>query len=250
MRGTQATTAFAERRGWSSLARLPADQAFLKLLDQNGIFPGLTTAEDLLAHFRTRKEPDFFAGFAHREATIAALRSRWPNLEKQIVEKADRILAGKFDLLGLRDLSFGTPIDWQLEPVSAKRAPSVHWSRVNYLDAAVTGDKKIVWELNRHQYFATLGQAYWLTGDERYAQTFVAHLSSWMDQNPPKLGINWASSLEVAFRSISWLWACYFFKDSPALTSAKCFCERLSFFICTRGISRLISQPTSVPTHI
>src|SRR6202007_1994967 len=101
---------------------------------------------------------------------------------------------------------------------SGKRARLEHWSRLNYLDPEMIGDKKIVWELNRHQYFATLGQAYWLTNDERYAETFVAHLASWMEQNPPKLGINWASSLEVAFRSISWLWALYFFKDSSVLT--------------------------------
>ena len=80
----------------------------------------------------------------------------------------------------------------------------------------LAGDKKITWELNRHQHFVKLGQAYWLTGDEKYAATFVDHLKSWMDQNPPKLGINWASSLEVAFRSISWLWALAFFKDSSS----------------------------------
>jgi hypothetical protein len=40
-----------------------------------------------------------------------------------------------------------------------------------------------------------------------------------MDQNPPKLGINWASSLEIAFRSISWLWALQFFAGSPALSA-------------------------------
>src|SRR5205823_4407918 len=37
--------------------------------------------------------------------------------------------------------------------------------------------------------------------------------------NPPKLGINWASSLEIAFRSIAWLWALQFFKESPSLTT-------------------------------
>jgi len=73
---------------------------------------------------------------------------------------------GKFDLLGFKDLSFGSPIDWHLEPLSGKRAPLIHWSRLDYLNADLAGDKKIVWELNRHQYFSTLGQAYCLSGDE------------------------------------------------------------------------------------
>ena len=42
-----------------------------------------------------------------------------------------------------------------------------------------------------------LGRAYWLSGDEKYSAVFAQHLDSWMDRIPPKLGINWASSLEV-----------------------------------------------------
>ena len=135
---------------------------------------------------------------------MAQIRSR-----RAIVEQADRICEGKFDLLGFTNLSFGDPIDWHFEPVSGKRIPLLHWSKLDYLDAGVAGDKKITWELNRHQYFMKLGQAY---ADWRRAlcATFVNHLESWMDANPPKLGINWASSLEVAFRSMSWLWALYF----------------------------------------
>jgi hypothetical protein len=250
VRGAQALNSQLERRGWSSLARLPADQALLKLIDQTVTSHSLATAEDLLSHFGTRKEPGFFAGFADQGATVAALRSRWPAAERRITEKADRLLVGRFDLLGLRNLYFGSPIDWQLEPVSAKRAPLVHWSRLNYLDTSVIGDKKIVWELNRHQYFMTLGQAYWLSGDERYARAFVAHLVSWMDQNPPKLGINWASSLEVGFRSLAWLWSFHFFKDSPALTP-EVFLRALKFlYLHARHLETYLSTYFSPNTHL
>ena len=85
----------------------------------------------------------------------------------------------------------------------------------------------------------TLGQAYWLTRDERYARIFVAHLEAWMDANPPKLGINWASSLEVAFRSISWLWAFYFFK-SLAITVKGSLRTRLEVFVSQRAASRVV----------
>ncbi|MGH9764761.1 MAG: heparinase II/III family protein, partial [Blastocatellia bacterium] len=101
-------------------------------------------------------------------------------------------------------MDFGYPINWRLEPTSGKETPLTHWSRIDYLDPSVAGDKKITWELNRHSHFITLGQAYVMTGDEAYAQAFVGQASSWMDQNPPNLGINWSSSLELAFRSISW----------------------------------------------
>ena len=248
VRSSQAAAAFAERTGWTKLTKLPSDQALLRLLHPSH-HEKIVSDEDLLGRFRTRSTT-FFAPFSERDAVIAELRSRWPDAEKEIVAQADRIIAGRFDLLGFKDLSFGTPINWHLEPVSGKSAPPLHWSRVDYLDADITGDKKIVWELNRHQYFLKLGQAYWLTQDEKYADTFVSHLNSWMDQNPPKLGINWASSLEIAFRSISWLWAFHYFQNSPALDS-KTFTRALKFlYLNGRHLETYLSTYFSPNTHL
>ncbi|HEV7797514.1 MAG TPA: glycosyltransferase [Pyrinomonadaceae bacterium] len=242
IRSSQALAAFAERTGWSKLTKLPSDRAFHKLLHP-------CPNKDLLDHFRTRST-GFFSAFSERDAVIAELRSRWPEAEEQIIAQADRIVADRFDLLGFKDLSFGTPINWLLEPVSGKSVPALHWSRVDYLNAEVTGDKKIVWELNRHQYFLKLGQAYWLTQDERYADAFVIHLNSWMDQNPPKLGINWASSLEISFRSISWLWAFHYFQNSPALDS-KTFTRALKFlYLNGRHLETYLSTYFSPNTHL
>lgn len=244
VRGSQKLAALYERSGLSSLAKLPADRELVAMFGGDQIGP------DLLGHFRSRATPKFFAGFEAKDPTIDLLRTKWPDAERRILEQADRIVTGHFDLLAFRDLSFGDPIDWHLEPIAGKRAPLMHWSKLDYLDAGVAGDKKIVWELNRHQYFSTLGQAYWLTGDERYAQTFSRHLESWMDQNPPKKGINWASSLEVAFRSISWLWAFYFFKESPSF-SPLTFMRALRFlYLHARHLETYLSTYFSPNTHL
>jgi hypothetical protein len=247
VRTLQLVSTFAERNGWSGLTKVPTDETLLGMLhlESAGVRP-----EGLLRRFVARTEPRFFAAFTNREATIQEMRSRWPEAESEIVRTANAIVDSRFDLLGFRNLSFGNPIDWHLEPISGKRAPSIHWSRLNFLDAELAGDKKIVWELNRHQYFATLGQAFWLTGNEKYAQTFVTHINSWMDQNPPKLGINWASSLEVAFRSISWIWAFYFFKESPAL-NAQTFLRALKFlYLSARHVETYLSTYFSPNTHL
>lgn len=253
VRGEQKLAALAERRGWASLARLPSDAELLAMIDRESIDRELSLADNLLENFRSRAKPDFFAGLDAanaRTATIDQLRTRWPHASSEIVERADHMIEGQFDILGFRGLSFGEPIDWHLEPTSGKRTPSIHWSKLDYLDPELAGDKKIVWELNRHQYFTTLGQAYWLTADERYAQTFAAHLESWMDQNPPKLGINWASSLEVAFRSISWLWGLYFFKDSSSLSS-QIFLRALRFlYLHARHLETYLSTYFSPNTHL
>jgi hypothetical protein len=154
------------------------------------------------------------ASWKQLTTTIAA---QFPGVRDEARSQAEAILAGRYRLLGYRNLSFesasvsGEPsIDWHRDPVHDRRAPSLHWSRVPFLDPSV-GDHKIVWELNRQQHWLTLGRAFWLTGQARYRRRFVQELESWLAANPPHTGINWASMLEIGLRSISWIWALHFF---------------------------------------
>ena len=158
----------------------------------------------------------FFEG-ATSAATPDLLAERAPASCKRTIAQADEIVRGRFELLGHPDLRFGDPIDWHLDPNSGRRAPLVHWSRLDALRPIGDGDCKLVWELNRHQWLVRLGQAYRLTGDERFAISFTVRLQRWMDANPPGVGINWASSLEVGLRLISWCWALHLFSGSRAL---------------------------------
>ena len=235
-RAEQRISAFSERRGWSDLAKLPSDSRFADLLESG--FIGF------------KSNAPFFPGLANPQTTSATFKSRWPEMSERLIEKADRVIAGKFDLLGHKQLSFGDPIDWHLEPTSGKRTPLVHWSKLDYLNPDVAGDKKVTWELSRHQYFVTLGQAYLLTGDEKYARAVAKHLDSWMDANPPKLGINWTSSLEVAFRSLSWLWALNFFKSSPSLNTETCKRVWKFLYLNARHLESYLSTYFSPNTHL
>jgi hypothetical protein len=148
-----------------------------------------------------------------RVATVEMIRHAFPTAVQAAAERAERVIAGRFDLLGYRGLSFATDtgaIDWQYDPVHSRRPPRVFWSQVPYLSPE-SGDHKIIWELNRHQHWMSLGRAYWLTDDNRFRERFIAELYSWLDANPPLEGANWASMLELGLRSISWIWALHFF---------------------------------------
>jgi hypothetical protein len=239
VRAAQRIAAFTERRGWSTLARLPSDRRLQSLLNIGNA--------DFLEYFRLRPEPAFFAD---PQEAAAEFKSRWPDASQQLVEEADRVTMGRFDLLGLRNLSFGYPIDWHFEPVAEKCLPLLHWSKLDYLDAEVAGDKKIIWELNRHQHFVRLGQAYCLTDEPRFSHVFANYLGYWMEDNPPKLGINWASSLEVAFRSISWLWALHFFKFSPGLSSDLVKRALKYLYLSARHLESYLSTYFSPNTHL
>jgi hypothetical protein len=105
----------------------------------------------------------------------------------------------RFDLLGYKDLDFGDPIDWHFDPVHHKRAPRIPWHQIPFLDFDQIGDHKIIWELNRHQHLVALAQA-------GFRDEVIAQWTHWQTENPYPIGINWASSLEVAFRALSSLW--------------------------------------------
>lgn len=245
-RGRQKAFASAERVGLSADRRLQADPSFLRLFRDHDIH----SADDLFRHFCERKVV-FLPSFADRTATLAAFDTYFPDERAQIIERADRVLSGKYDLLGYSGLEFGSPLpDWCLDPVSGKRSSLEHWSRFDETDPSRTGDKKVVWELNRHQYFVLLGQAYWLTGNEEYAETFLAHLDDWIERNPPKMGVNWISSLEIAYRSISWIWAFHFFRDSPLFTPG--IFLRMTKVLClnAKHLERFLSTYSSPNTHL
>ncbi len=245
-RGAQAFAAWRERAGLAPGELAVDDRALARRLAPGA--PADPAA--LLAAFRARP-PRLVPGMDDPSATAAALGARCPAARDDAVARAERVLAGQFDLLGYEGLSYGDPVDWQRDPVGGRRAPGgAHWSRVPYLDAEAVGDHKVTWEVNRQQYLVALGQAYRHTGDGRYARAFAGHAATWMDANPPKRGINWVSSLEVAFRAMSWVWALHLFRDSAALTPALYARLLNQLHVHARHLERYLSTYFSPNTHL
>ena len=242
----QAALARLERWRLVPDARELRGEALLRTLDQ----PPQRGAAALLDEFRQADTPAFFPGFAAGAHTADVLRARCAPGVARLVARATDVVDGRSTHLGFPGIHHGNPIDWHRDPQAARSAPRVHWHRVPYLAWQEVGDHKTIWEVNRHQYFVELGQAYALTGDERFAMTFASHLGAWIDANPAKVGINWASSLEVSFRAISWLWALHFFRASPALTPPL-YARALGYlYVHARHIERYLSTYFSPNTHL
>ena len=162
----------------------------------------------------SRKSRFFFAGSEIAERA-GLLRTHLPEEAAGILREADEICGHRFRLLGFENLDYGSEIDWHLDRVHGKRAPLDPWPRIPFLEFAVAGDHKVTWELNRHQHLVTLAKAGLLSGDEKYVNELIAQWRSWMQANPYPLGINWASTLEVAFRSLSWIWVDHLLSETP-----------------------------------
>jgi Heparinase II/III-like protein/Heparinase II/III N-terminus len=163
------------------------------------------------------KQPRFFFSGDNIPRLCALLRERLPSQAEQIVRSAERVCQHRFDLLGYEDLDYGKEVDWHSDRVHGKQAPRKPWFKVHYLEFAEVGDSKITWELNRHQHFVTLAKAYRLSGEEKFAVELFRQWDHWHRENPYPMGVNWASSLEVAFRSLSWLWTYFLLSGSPAM---------------------------------
>jgi hypothetical protein len=178
-------------------------QEVAKKIDSHGLF---LPRFDLLPAVESRYTGRFFFDAEEIPQRIHVIRENVPDFERNVLDHAEQILKHQFPLLGYGPLGYGKEIDWHLDIVSGKRAPLRPWPKINYLDFNALGDCKVTWELSRHQFLVTLAKAWLLTGEERFVRKLESIYYDWHKKNPYPLGINWASSLEVAFRSLSWIW--------------------------------------------
>ena len=181
---------------------------------------------------------------------IRLLREHLPQQAAKIVADANEIRSHRFRLLGYRELSYGTDIDWQLDAVHGLRSPLIPWFKIDFLNFEQVGDHKVTWELNRHQHLVTLAKAFLLTGDGGYADEVFAQWYSWHRANPYPLGANWASSLEVAFRSLSWIWIDHLLEGYPGMPAGFRQDLVLSLALNGRHIERYLSTYFSPNTHL
>jgi hypothetical protein len=195
------------RRPWSYVyPRLLTDRALLTAV-------GATTV-DQLWHDLSRQA--FFISPAERDAIVSRFLHDYPEAPGAIVKDADAVLCHEFDLLGSGPRLLGTPLPWHTDFKTGREWPVEYCSDIDYSELDRPSDVKVPWELSRCQHFTRLGQAYWVSGDERYPAEFVAEAIDWIAHNPFSLGVNWACAMDVALRAVSWIWAFYFFADSES----------------------------------
>jgi hypothetical protein len=197
-----------------------------------------------------KKTGHFFFASTDVRRLCSLLQQRFPVQAQEMIARAEQICKHHFDLLGYHRVDYETSIDWQLDAVHGKRCPQKFWFKVRYLDFEEVGDAKVSWELNRHQHLVLLAKAYRLTGDSKYAHEIFAQWKHWQAQNPYPIGINWASSLEVAFRSLSWIWVYFLLEDSPAITAALKDEWVRALAVNARHIETFLSTYSSPNTHL
>lgn len=135
-----------------------------------------------------------------------------------------------------------TPIDWHLDFKSGYRWSETTWFKLVPLSPARGADIKVPWELARMQHLPQLAIAYALARKnepgfaraDMYAKEYCNQVLDFMATNPPRYGVNWRSSMDVAIRVVNWLVAYDLFHavgaefDKPFLELfARGVCEHL-----------------------
>jgi hypothetical protein len=241
--------------GWEE-ARVRAEQEFHKRRDLLVHRLGVRQESILLSAQSALRPGKFFFSGTEIPERAELLHKHLPNEAAEILREADEICGHRFRLLGYENLDFtldsnkdSKDIDWHLDPVHRKRAPLDPWFKIPFLDFAAVGDHKVIWELNRHQHLVTLGKARLLSGEEKYSRELMAQWRSWIKANPYPLGINWGSTLEVAFRSLSWIWVDQLLAGMPDCQE---FRTELTPALAFHGryIERYLSTYFSPNTHL
>jgi hypothetical protein len=128
-----------------------------------------------------------------------------------VAERADAILAHRFDLLGSGPVELGPEIPWLEDFKQGREWPLDHISRIRivYGDGS---DIKVPWELSRAQHLPLLAA----TGEQRHLDEIGAQLRSWIAANPVEYGPNWACTMDVAIRAANWVAALVVCAESAA----------------------------------
>ena len=177
--------------------------------------------------FRLRLSPARCARICvrHREATsfsarrsmppLALLRQRLPTRWKTSSSRPRRICRHRFDLLG-----YDRSRLWQADRLAPRRGTRQACSAQGLLQGSISGFRQK-----------------WATARLRGNSTGISILSRWPKRTgsranivlptrfcasggtgKPRIrirsGINWASSLEVAFRSLSWIWTYHLLQEA------------------------------------
>jgi hypothetical protein len=128
----------------------------------------------------------------------------------------DRIEAGVVDLLGSGPVKLPEPIDWHRDFKSGKSWPLVPAERIDPYGPGEPADVKVPWELSRGADLEVLGRAWVVLRDPRVPRIFESRVTSWLRANPPGMGVNWASAMDVALRAVSWTTALGLFEFAAA----------------------------------
>lgn len=216
------------RRGFKKSPRVLADRLITELKAESDRFfaprraSGLSE-RDLLHKLEASSLEDLWKGLGeipYLTMTAPVSGSLYdevcPGDFARIMKAAEDALCHRVDLLGSGKVELGQKIDWHKDYKTGITWRPVYIRSIDYNNPERPSDVKFPWEVSRVQWLIPAGQAFLITGDERYAEAVRDVLDDWIDSNPYAYSVNWACTMEAALRILTWSWFFHVFKSSTA----------------------------------
>jgi uncharacterized heparinase superfamily protein len=209
--------AYLARRGFGELTRRvrsPSLRRSLRSLTPAGV-ARRGGAVSLTEIWEKRIAEGFLFSEADGEELCRLHRRLYSSTSGALRRRVEAVLRHEFDLLGSGPTGLGPRIDWHLDFKSGYRWELVPSETIDYAELDRPSDVKVPWELSRGQHLTCLARAWRLDRNEACAREFESQVRSWIRENPVGLGVNWVSTMDVALRSVSWIWALRLFHGAP-----------------------------------
>jgi len=137
-----------------------------------------------------------------------------------IIIDAERALSHVFDVLGSEKVRL-EPMQWNKDlKTGFEWENGIFYLNQRNQKGAQGSDVKQPWELSRCHHLLWLGEAYIITGNEKYAKAVIEDIEDWINKNPIFYSINWTCSMEVAIRALNWLYALNMVSSSSYYTDS------------------------------
>ncbi len=149
-----------------------------------------------------------YHGRSHEEvqAYRAYVKTWWQEELAARLEIADQVCENKF--------IFNLPWDMEQTAEIVAFGEALDWT---YMPGK---DVEFVYQMNRHRYWICLGQAYAITGMERYVKMFVSQMANWICDNTintETMQKTWRT-IEAGIRAENWIKAMGYMVKSPHIT--------------------------------
>jgi hypothetical protein len=134
-----------------------------------------------------------------------------------LLKEANEVIAGMVRLFG------GEPAPLRL----TFDGPLQHWTEYERGKAPIPfsgypiRDLKFIWEPARFGWAFTLGRAYCVSAEAKYAEAFWKYFEEFAEGNPAYLGPHWMNSQEVGIRLMALVWAAQVFQTAEASTAER-----------------------------
>ena len=153
----------------------------------------------ILAQLNGKANAITFRAIPYYRPLPSALHKATRNL---FISFADEVCVGRYPFLGYGTVDLGPRPRWNVDFVCGLDWPAVPLENRNCMRFDGS-DVKVPYELSRLQFLPVLGKAFVLTGNDRYRETAKCLVSSWIQDNPFGIGVNWSLAMEVALRGMS-----------------------------------------------